>query len=120
MHPHLHLHLVLPLLLQTTPAALKEIIRDGGDATQGDRRRGINIATVVSKPFSPPKVKPLKKFLAAGKQKSCKGGNIGRRDNGQYESSSTASKGGGARVVKVEVTNLKLKKKKQVEDYGEY
>ena len=99
---------------------MKEIIRDGGDATQGDRRRGINIATVASKPFSPPKVIQVKKFLAAGKQKSCKGSNIGRRDNGQYESSSTASKGGGARVVKVEVTNSKLKKKKQVEDYGEY
>ena len=62
----------------------------------------------------------MKKFLAAGKQKSCKGGNIGRRDNGQYESSSTTSKGGGARVVKVELTNSKPKQKKQTEDYGDY
>ena len=105
---------------QTTPPQLKEIIRDGGDTKEGDRRRGRNLATVVSKPFSPPKVIPGKKFLAAGKQKSCKGENIGRRDNGQYESSSTSSKGGGARVVKVEVSKVKIPKKRQTEDYGDY
>ena len=62
----------------------------------------------------------MKKFLAAGKQKSCKGDNIGRRDNGQYESSSTTSKGGGARVVKVELKKSKLKQIKQSEDFGDY
>lgn len=105
---------------QTTPPALKEIAREGAKGTiEGDSRRGSNTAAVVSRPFKPVKNPAVKRAPANGKEKSCKGQNIGRRDNGQYESCSPSSRGGGARRVSTEQKSQRAKPK-QEQDYGDY
>jgi hypothetical protein len=86
---------------------------------EGDSRRGSNTSAIVSKPFKPLKTPAVKKAPAKGKEKSCKGQNIGRRDNGQYESCSPSSRGGGARRVSTELKTQRVKPK-QEQDYGDY
>ena len=113
---------VLPV--QTTPPALKAMIRDVASAnpSEGDSRRGKLISTKMTQPFKPLKKPLVKKTHGKGSQMKCKGESIGRRNIGQYESSASANRGGGARSVATERSNLKLKKeeRKTTQDYGDY
>ena len=109
---------------QATPPALKAMIRDVASAnpSEGDSRRGKVISTKITQPFKALKKPLVKKTHGKGNHMKCKGESIGRRNVGQYESSSAASKGGGARSVATERSNLKSKKdqNKNTQDYGDY
>ena len=100
------------------------MIRDVTSAypSQGDSRRGKIISTKITPPFKPLKKPLVKKSHGKGHHMKCKGESIGRRNIGQYESSSSTSKGGGARSVATEISNLKLKKEqsKTTQDFGDY
>ena len=77
--------------------------------------------TKVSQPFKPLANPAIKKHLKKGHEMSCKGENIGRRNNGQYESSSPANRGGGSGRATIERENIRnVKKKTNLEDYGDY
>ena len=111
---------------QTTPTALKELARDididKATYSQFDSRRGRgNItATKISQPFRPVAHPAVKRTVGAGNTMSSRSQSIGRRNNGQYESSSPASRGGGAGRALVERSSQKTKKKIVTEDYGDY
>lgn len=82
---------------------------------------GRGVVTKVSQPFKPLSRPAIKKHLSNGHEKTCKGENIGRRNNGQYESSSPSNRGGGSGRATIEKNNMRtMKKKKITEDYGDY
>ena len=98
---------------------LKEMSREVFSSADAlDIRRNSPLAT-KSVPFKPLARPAVKKNLPVGQAMTCKGQSIGRRNIGQYESSSPSSRGGGASRAKIERESVKVKKKK-VEDFGDY
>ena len=101
---------------------MKELAREhslGISVSDDDIKRGRALSsgrakTKVSQPFKPLANPAIKQHLKKGHEMTCKGENIGRRNNGQYESCSPANRGGGSGKATIERDNMRSMKKKKI------